>query len=120
VNYAEYRERKALLTPEQIEAVKAKCRWEGVPWLGIARDWPSMFDVEGMPPATPFESSPPETGSGMSVDTPKVDAVVDIHRQGIVVGWTDALRWCDAYLDLHEEDRDKLRDKLAQVKEHGK
>ena len=57
MNYAEFKERVSHMTDGQKERVKAKCQWEGVSWLGVASDWPDLFEVEGMPPATAYESS---------------------------------------------------------------
>lgn len=57
MNYAEYKERVARMTEEQKDRIRAKCQWEHMTWLGIATDWPSLFDVPGMPPATPYGSA---------------------------------------------------------------
>lgn len=31
------------LSEEQKENIKAKCRWEGMSWLGVFREWTSLF-----------------------------------------------------------------------------
>ena len=56
MNYAEYQERVSRMTDNQKQRVKNKCQWEHVGWLGVAADWPSLFDVEGMPPATAYRA----------------------------------------------------------------
>lgn len=40
---AEWQAIKACLTPEQVERIKAKCRWEHMSWLGVYEQWPSLF-----------------------------------------------------------------------------
>jgi hypothetical protein len=52
MNYAEFQERVSRMTDEQQDRIRAKCQWEGVSWLGVAVDWPELFDIKGMPPAT--------------------------------------------------------------------
>jgi hypothetical protein len=54
MNYTEFQERVSRMTGEQKDRIRAKCQWEGVSWLGVAVDWPELFDVEGMPPATGY------------------------------------------------------------------
>jgi hypothetical protein len=58
VTYAEYRERVERLTPEQARRIRAKCQREHCSWLGVATDWPELFEVEGMARATPYRSEP--------------------------------------------------------------
>jgi hypothetical protein len=56
MNYSEYQERVRRMSDGQKQRIKDKCQWEHVGWLGVATDWPSLFDVEGMPPASPYQS----------------------------------------------------------------
>jgi hypothetical protein len=60
MDYDEFRERVARMSDAQKERVKAKCQWESTSWLGVAVDWPALFDVDGMAPATSFVSTYPE------------------------------------------------------------
>lgn len=34
------------LSKSQRDAIKAKCSWEHVSWLGVLKDWPMMFMQE--------------------------------------------------------------------------
>lgn len=43
VPFAIWRAIKGALTPEQEERIKGKAKWEGVTWLGVLRDWPTLF-----------------------------------------------------------------------------
>ena len=44
VSRADFEKLRDALTTEQVERIKDKCRWEGVTWLGVLRDWPSLFE----------------------------------------------------------------------------
>lgn len=39
----DWSELKATLTRDQIDAIKAKCRWEGLTWVGVLCDWPHLY-----------------------------------------------------------------------------
>jgi len=42
----ELKQIKAALSPEQLDRIHAKQQWEQCSFLGVLRDWPSLFEPE--------------------------------------------------------------------------